>query len=104
VFVRTYDWLHSPNYKYSYSDQPYGFPGSYRVPFTTSWTVADELQLPRGREKALKILRTSQWDAGIITEGVKPESAVMDFAGRAFATAAGYVGHAICQAFCIPQK
>jgi len=104
LFARTYDWLHSPNYKYSYSDQPYGFPGSYRLPFTTSWTVADELQLPKGREKALKILRTSQWDAGIITEGVKPESAVMDFAGRAFATAAGYVGHAICQSFCTPQK
>ena len=104
LFVRTYDWLHSPNYKYSYSDQPYGFPGSYRLPFTTSWTVADELQLPRGREKALKILRTSQWDGGIITEGVKPETAVMDFAGRAFATAAGYVGHAICQTFCTAQR
>ncbi len=104
LFARTYEWLHSPNYKYSYSDQPYGFPGSYRLPFTTSWTVADELQLPRGREKALKILRTSQWDAGIITEGVKPENAVMDMAGRAFATAAGYVGHAICQSFCTPQK
>lgn len=103
VFARTYDWLHSPNYKYSYSNEPYGLPGSYRLPFTTSWTVADELRLARGRDKALKILRASRWDAGIITEGVEPHGAVMDSAGRAFATAAGYVAHAICEAFCTDQ-
>ena len=103
LFARTYDWLHSASYKYSYSDQPYGFAGSYRLPFTTSWTVADELQLPRGREKALKALRASQWDGGIITEGVNPTNGVMDSAGRAFATAAGYVGHAICQSFCVTK-
>jgi hypothetical protein len=100
LFVRTYDWLHSKNYKYSYSDQPYGLPGSYRLPFTTSWEVADHLMLARGREQALKILRKSGWDGGIITEGVDPATGVMDQAGRAFATAAGYVAHAICEAYC----
>lgn len=104
LFVRTYDWLHSRNYQYSYSDQPYGLPGSYRLPFTTSWSVADHLLLPRSRDLALKILRASKWDGGIITEGVKPESAVMDMQGRAFATAAGYVGHAICESYCTGQK
>ena len=102
VFVHTYDWLHSKSYPYSYSDLPYGLPGSYRLPFTTSWTVADELRLSRGREKALKILLTSRWDAGIISEGVDPSTGVMDRAGRAFATAAGYVAHAICAAYCKP--
>ncbi|MHB1023557.1 MAG: glycoside hydrolase family 125 protein [Acidobacteriaceae bacterium] len=100
VFVRTYKWLHSSAYEYSYSDRPYGLPGSYRLPFTTSWSVADHLLLPQGREEALKILRASKWDGGIITEGVNPDSAVMDHAGRAFATAAGYVAHAICQMAC----
>ena len=100
TFVRTYEWLHSPHYKYSYSDRPYGLPGSYRLPFTTSWTIADQLSLTPGREQALKILRTSGWDGGIVTEGVEPNSAVMDSAGRAFATAAGYVAHSICQNFC----
>lgn len=100
VFARTYRWLHSPAYKYSYADQPYGLPGSYRLPFTTSWSVADHLHLTQGRDKALKILRASGWDGGIITEGVNPDSAVMDHAGRAFATAAGYVAHAICQVAC----
>lgn len=104
LFVRTYDWLHSRNYEYSYADQPFGLPGSYRLPFTTSWSVADHLLLKRGREQALKILRASQWDGGIVTEGVKPESAVMDLQGRAFATAAGYVAHAICQSYCQPQS
>ena len=103
VFVRTYEWLHSKNYKYSYSDQPYGLPGSYRLPFTTSWVMADQLLLMRGREQALKVLRTSAWDGGIVSEGVDPTSAVMDSAGRAFATAAGYVAHAICQNFCSGQ-
>ena len=103
VFVRTYEWLHSKNYKYSYSDQPYGLPGSYRLPFTTSWVMADQLSLMRGREQALKVLRTSAWDGGIVSEGVDPTSAVMDSAGRAFATAAGYVAHAICQNFCSGQ-
>ena len=30
IFARTYEWLHSKNYKYSYSDLPYGLPGSDR--------------------------------------------------------------------------
>lgn len=100
TFVRTYQWLHSKNYQYSYRDQPFGLPGSYRLPFTTSWGIADNLQLAAGRDQALKILRTSDWDGGIITEGVDPATARMDQAGRAFATAAGYVAHAICQMSC----
>jgi len=104
IFVRTYEWLHSTHYKFSYSDRPYGLPGSYRLPFTTSWTIADHMALTRGRESALKILRTSAWDGGIISEGVDPNSAVMDQAGRAFATAAGYVADAICQNFCTDRS
>lgn len=100
TFMRTYQWLHSKNYKYSYTDQPYGLPGSYRVPFTTAWSIADNLLLTAGRDQSLKILRASNWDGGIITEGVDPATARMDQAGRAFATAAGYVAHAICQLSC----
>jgi uncharacterized protein len=103
TFVRTYQWLHSKNYKYSYADQTFGLPGSYRLPFTTSWGIADHLLLTAGHDQALKILRASNWDGGIITEGVDPASAKMDQAGRAFATAAGYVAHAICQLSCIDQ-
>ena len=100
TFVRTFQWLRSKNYEYSYSDQPYGLPGSYRLPFTTSWSIADELRLKAGHDQALKILLTSNWDGGIITEGVDPATARMDQAGRAFATAAGYMAHAICQTSC----
>lgn len=100
VFERTWDWLHSSGYRYSYADRPYGEPGSYRLPFTTSWSVADELRLTRGREQALKILRGSHWDNGITTEGVSPDTAASESAGRAFATAAGYMAHAICETFC----
>ncbi len=100
TFARTYQWLHSKNYQYSYADQPYGLPGSYRVPFTTAWSIADNLLLTAGRDQSLKILRASNWDGGIITEGVDPATARMDQAGRAFATAAGYVAHAICQLSC----
>jgi uncharacterized protein len=100
TFVRTFQWLHSKNYQYSYGEQPYGLPGSYRVPFTTAWSIADELRLSAGHDKALKILLTSNWDGGIITEGVDPATAHMDQAGRAFATAAGYIAHAICQTSC----
>jgi hypothetical protein len=100
VFARTYRWLHSGNYSYSYSDQPFGLPGSYRLPFTTSWSAADHLRLTAGRAAALKILRASNWDGGIITEGVDATSGKMDQQGRAFATAAGYVAHAICDTAC----
>ncbi|MGH7743645.1 MAG: glycoside hydrolase family 125 protein, partial [Candidatus Dormibacteria bacterium] len=103
VFARTYEWLHSKNFPYSYSDKPYGLPGSYRLPITTSWSVADHLSLRRGREQALKILRASSWDGGIISEGVDPSSGVVDYPGRAFATAAGYVADAICREFCKPS-
>lgn len=101
VFSRTYDWLHSTNYRYSYAQEAYGLPGSYRLPFTTSWSVADHLRLARGREQALKVLQASSWDAGIITEGVRPDSAAMQ-SGQAFATAAGYMAHALCEVFCLP--
>lgn len=104
VWNRTYRWLHSPNYKYSYSGQPYGLPGSYRLPFSTSWIVADHLNLKIGREQGLKVALGSSWDGGIISEGVDPTNAIMDSAGRAFATAAGYVAHAICNAYCIDRR
>lgn len=100
LFRRTYDWLHSPNYKYSYSGSAYGLPGSYRLPITTSWVIADELLLGFAQRRAQQILLASPWDGGIISEGVDPETAHMDFAGRAFATAAGYVAHAICATAC----
>jgi uncharacterized protein len=104
LFRRTYAWLHSAHHQYSYADQPYGLPGSYRLPFTTSWEVADHLQLKAGRAQALKILKASPWDGGIITEGVKPDTGVPDRQGLAFATAAGYVAHTICEQFCIDRK
>ena len=104
VFVRTYSWLHSKSYRYSYSDRPYGLPGSYRLQFTTSWSIADHLSLSMGREQALKVLRASGWDGGIITEGVDAASGLMDQQGRAFATAAGYLAHAICQLACTDKQ
>ena len=104
LFVRTYEWLHSKNYQYSNAEQPYGLPGSYRLPFTTPWSIAEHLQLKFGREQALRVLRGSSWDGGIFTEGVDPASAAADYDGRAFATAAGYLAHAICQSFCTDAK
>jgi hypothetical protein len=74
------------------------------VPFTTSWEVADHLRLKAGRAKALVILKHSPWDGGIITEGVKPATGIPDREGRAFATAAGYIAHAICEQYCIDGK
>lgn len=104
LFARTYDWLHSSHYPFSYAGTPYGLPGSYRVPFTTSWSVADHLRLQADRAKALKVLTESPWDGGIITEGVKPQTGIPDQQGRAFATAAGYVAHVICEQFCTDRK
>jgi len=104
LFRRTYAWLHSAHHAYSYTDQPYGLPGSYRLPFTTSWEVADHLRLKAGRAKALMILKHSPWDGGIITEGVKPDTGIPDRQGLAFATAAGYVAHTICEQYCIDRK
>lgn len=99
-FVATYGWLHSDAYRYGYADTPYGLPGSYRLPFTSVWTLAAELGLQRGRERALTILRSSHWDAGMATEGVDPTTAQPDRPGRAFATAAGLFAHAICAQYC----
>jgi uncharacterized protein len=99
-FVATYAWLHSPAYRYSHAETPYGLPGSYRLPFTTVWTLDAELGLARGRAKALDILRASPWDNGIATEGIDPTTARPDRAGRAFATAAGQLGHTLCAQFC----
>jgi hypothetical protein len=102
LFVRTYAWLHA-QYRYSFAGQPFALPGSYRLPFTTSWAVADHLALKAGREQALKVLRHSPWDGGIMSEGVKPDTGMPDNQGLAFATAAGYVAHAICRQFCVDR-
>lgn len=99
IFERTYRWLHSTSYKYSYAGTPYGVPGSYRLPETTSWVVADELRLSQGKQQAMKILLASPWDGGIVSEGLDPETAAVG-SGNAFATAAGYVAHAICSVAC----
>jgi meiotically up-regulated gene 157 (Mug157) protein len=104
LFVQTYRWLHSSDYTFSNADQPYGLPGSYRLPFTTSWSVADHLRLKAGRELAAKILLESAWDGGIISEGVDSRTGIADNDGRAFATAAGYVAHAICETFCTDSQ
>jgi hypothetical protein len=100
LFRRSYDWLHSPAYAWSNAGRLYGLPGSYRLPFTSVWTVADELLLPQGRKRAERVLLASRWDGGIFSEGIDPDTARMDRAGGAFATAAGYLAHAICQGFC----
>ena len=39
-------------------------------------------------------------DGGIITEGINPVTGLPDSQGLAFATAAGYVAHTICEQFC----
>jgi meiotically up-regulated gene 157 (Mug157) protein len=104
TFARTYEWLHSTNYEYSYTGKSFGLPGSYRLRFTTSWSVADHLLLHRGREQALNVIHGTNWDGGIISEGIDPASGMVDHDGRAFATAAGYVGHAICAAYCTDKK
>ena len=52
---------------------------------------------------ALRILFASPWDGGIISEQVDPKTAKSIPDGAAFATAAGYVGAAICDVFCKPR-
>lgn len=103
VFRRTYQWLHSKSFKYSFAGEPYGLPGSYRLPETTCWSIADHLRLEEGRASALKILLASPWDGGIVSEQVDPKTAKSIPGGGAFATAAGYVGAAICDQFCKPR-
>ena len=103
VFRRTYEWLHSKNFKYSFAGEPYGLPGSYRLPETTCWSIADHLRLEEGRAIALKILLASPWDGGIISEQVDPKTAKSIPGGGAFATAAGYIGAAICDEYCRPR-
>ncbi|HEX8756716.1 MAG TPA: glycoside hydrolase family 125 protein [Steroidobacteraceae bacterium] len=103
VFRRTYQWLHSKDFKYSSAGEPFGLPGSYRVPKTTCWSIADHLRLEEGRAMALKILLASPWDGGIVSEQVDPKTAKSIPGGGAFATAAGYVGAAICDVYCKPR-
>lgn len=97
LFKRTYDWLHSPAYKYANHGKRFGLPGSFRVPMTCCWAVADHLRLKRAKAEALRILLGATWDDGIISEGVDPGTGRMQAGGGAFATAAGYVATAILE-------
>jgi hypothetical protein len=99
VFTRTWDWLHSDHNPYSNNKKAYGLPASWRVAFTGCWVVADHLRLKRGQANALRILAKATWDSGIVSEGLDPETAEGVGGGSAFATAAGYVSHAIWDVF-----
>jgi meiotically up-regulated gene 157 (Mug157) protein len=99
VFQRTYQWLHSKDYEYSNQGKAYGLPGSWRVYATCCWSVADHLRLKSGQSQALKILEAATWDGGIVSEMLDPATAEGLAGGGAFATAAGYVAHAIYQSF-----
>ena len=63
--------------------------------------IADHLLLQAGGAQAMKILRVSEWDGGIITEGVDPATGRMDLQGWAFATAAESVVHTMCAVECV---
>lgn len=99
VFQATLAWLRSPAYAYSHHGEPFGLPGSYRLPFTTAWALADHLRLAGERESALAMLLGTTWDGGIISEGIDPATGVPEADGRAFATAAGYVAAALHDVF-----
>lgn len=103
VFRRTYRWLHSEFFEHSNAGKPYGLPGSYRLPYTTSWSIADHLRLEVSRARALAILRASPWDSGIVTEQIDPTTAASIPGGDAFATTAGYVAAAVCDVYCRPR-
>lgn len=104
VFQRTYRWLHSNHYPYSYAGEPFGLPGDERLPFTSSWSVVNHLRLDAGRAQALKILLGASWDGGLISEGVSPETGKLGRGGRAFATESGYLAHTICLEFCTDNQ
>ncbi len=76
-----------------------------RPAVTTSWSVADHFRPGKAGERRPQGLTESAcWTVGHITESVKPETGQPDQAGRAFATAAGYVAHVICAQFCTDRK
>ena len=104
VFARTYAWLHSRHFPHSNAGKRYGLPGSYRLPYTTAWSIADHLRLDAGREQALKILRASSWDGGIVSEQLDPTTAASIPGGGAFATAAGYLASTVCDLYCRPGQ
>ena len=103
VFRRTYRWLHSKSFRYSNAGKPYGLPGSYRLPDTSSWSIADHLRLRAGRVRALKMLLASPWDGGIVSEQVDPQTDAAIPGGGAFATAAGYLAATVCDLYCRPR-
>lgn len=99
AFVRTYQWLHSRDYQYSNHGKAYGLPGSWRVASTCCWSVADHLRLKAGHAQAMKVLGKASWDGGIVSEMLDPDTAEGLQGGGGFATAAGYVAHAIYEKF-----
>jgi len=98
-FVATYDWMHSPDYKWSQLNLPWGLPTSHRLPATSMWAVADRLRLKRGIKRATEFLDHTDWDGGIICECLDPKTGLGVAGGSAFATAAGYMAHQVYEAF-----
>jgi hypothetical protein len=90
-FKGTLAWIHAPQREHNFSDKPFGLPGNQRLPFTPCWTVADHLRLKSHQATVIEMLRRAGWDAGIVSEGLDPDTGMDVGGGSAFATAAGYV-------------
>lgn len=97
VYRNTVAWLHSPQFNYSFSGEPYAALGCAHS--TQPWTLSVANSLLSGRkDEARKLLERLEMDGGLACEAFDSRTG-KPFSGEGFATAAGFLAFAIHQAF-----
>ncbi len=93
VWMRTREWIHSGNPKYSFKDKPFSEVGCAHAEHP--WVLSAVNSLLAGRkERAVDFLSRASMDNGIACESVDEETG-FSATGDAFATCAGFLAYGL---------
>ena len=91
IWLNTVEKIRSPEYKYSFFDQPIAEIGCAHAPYPWILSICNSL-VAGHEEQAWKELELIEMDNGIACESVDPVDGTSR-TGEAFATAAGFLAH-----------
>ena len=91
IWLNTVEKIRSPEYKYSFFDQPIAEIGCAHAPYPWVLSICNSL-LSGHEEQAWRELEIIEMDNGIACESVDPVDGTSR-TGEAFATAAGFLAH-----------
>lgn len=95
IWQATLAWIYSSRNEHYFAE--WDEIGCKHAPHPWILAVANSLLVPQRREPALRLLRRARMDDGLACESIDEHTGVVR-TGRHFATCAGFLTHALCEA------